>query len=83
MLSKTISKILNQKVTRYKQIKSINDKIAPKINKEICRIDLDQNAEKIENLVRGLSPYPGANINYNNKFYKIILIKKTLKNFQL
>ncbi len=82
MLSKTISKILNQKVTSYKQKMSSNDKLAPKINKEICRIDLDQNTEKIENLVRGLSPYPGANINYNNKFYKIILVKKTLENIK-
>ncbi|MBD5285453.1 MAG: methionyl-tRNA formyltransferase [Bacteroides sp.] len=33
---------------------------APKIFKETCRIDWTQPAKKIHNLVRGLSPYPGA-----------------------
>ncbi|MCM1451664.1 MAG: methionyl-tRNA formyltransferase [Clostridium sp.] len=33
---------------------------APKIFKETCRIDWSQPAEKIHNLVRGLSPYPAA-----------------------
>ncbi|MDE6867333.1 MAG: methionyl-tRNA formyltransferase, partial [Muribaculaceae bacterium] len=33
---------------------------APKIFKEDCRIDWNQSAEKIFNLVRGLSPYPAA-----------------------
>ncbi|MCM1223518.1 MAG: hypothetical protein NC548_54615, partial [Lachnospiraceae bacterium] len=32
----------------------------PKIFKETCRIDWSQPAEKIHNLVRGLSPYPAA-----------------------
>lgn len=33
---------------------------APKIFKDTCRILWDQPAEKIHNLVRGLSPYPAA-----------------------
>jgi len=33
---------------------------APKIFKETCKIDWSQPAHKIHNLVRGLSPYPGA-----------------------
>lgn len=33
---------------------------APKIRKEDCRIDWRQDAEKIYNHIRGLSPYPGA-----------------------
>lgn len=33
---------------------------APKIFKETCRINWNQPKEKIHNLVRGLSPYPGA-----------------------
>ncbi len=33
---------------------------APKIFKETCRIDWNCPAEKIHNLVRGLSPYPAA-----------------------
>lgn len=33
---------------------------APKIFKDTCRIHWDRDAEKIHNLVRGLSPYPAA-----------------------
>lgn len=33
---------------------------APKIYKETCMIDWNQNAKKIYDFVRGLSPYPGA-----------------------
>lgn len=33
---------------------------APKITREVCRIDWSRSAEEIERLVRGLSPYPCA-----------------------
>lgn len=33
---------------------------APKISKEECKIDWSQDADKIRNLVRGLTPFPGA-----------------------
>ena len=33
---------------------------APKIHKETCHIRWEEEAEKINNLIRGLSPYPGA-----------------------
>lgn len=35
-------------------------KEAPKIFKEDCKIDWNQSAEKIDRLIRGLSPYPTA-----------------------
>jgi methionyl-tRNA formyltransferase len=44
---------------------------APKIKKETCRIDWTKNAEEIHNLIRGLSPYPGAFFALNNKNYKV------------
>jgi methionyl-tRNA formyltransferase len=44
---------------------------APKIFKDDCRIDWDQSAEKIYNLVRGLSPYPAAFTALNDKTLKI------------
>ncbi len=34
--------------------------LAPKIFKENCRIDWNLPGEKLKNLIRGLSPYPGA-----------------------
>ena len=44
---------------------------APKIAKEICLIDWNKSAEEIHNLIRGLSPYPAAFFNHNNKVIKI------------
>lgn len=44
---------------------------APKITKEICKIDWNKPAEEIHNLVRGLSPYPAAFFVYNEKVIKV------------
>ncbi|MDE5955727.1 MAG: methionyl-tRNA formyltransferase, partial [Bacteroidales bacterium] len=35
-------------------------KPAPKITKELCHIDWDCTTKQLHNLIRGLSPYPGA-----------------------
>lgn len=48
---------------------------APKITKETCLINWNESAEKIHNFVRGLSPYPGAYFNFNNKVIKIFKTK--------
>lgn len=44
---------------------------APKITKELCEIDFNKSAEEIYNLVRGLSPYPGAYTMFREKVLKI------------
>lgn len=44
---------------------------APKISKELGEIDWNNPAEKIHNLVRGLSPFPSAYFIFNEKKYKI------------
>jgi methionyl-tRNA formyltransferase len=44
---------------------------APKIFKENCRINWNMPAEKIHNLVRGLSPYPAAFSLLEGKVFKI------------
>ncbi len=46
-------------------------KHAPKIFKEDCKIDWNQPAEKIYNLIRGLSPYPTAYTILNDKILKV------------
>lgn len=51
--------------------------LAPKINKEICRIDWKQPAIKIHNLVRGLSPIPAAFTMLSDKSIKIFRTKIT------
>jgi len=44
---------------------------APKIFTETCQIDFSKSVEEVHNLVRGLSPYPGAYTFLNNKTLKI------------
>lgn len=44
---------------------------APKITKEICAIDWNKPAGDVHNLVRGLSPHPGAFFTRNGKVIKI------------
>ncbi|MGZ3927285.1 MAG: methionyl-tRNA formyltransferase, partial [Mucilaginibacter sp.] len=46
-------------------------KNAPKIFKEDCKIDWNQPAEKVYNLIRGLSPYPTAFTILNEKILKV------------
>ena len=56
------------------QLQKQNDSLAspaPKITKEICEIDWKKSAEEIHNLIRGLSPLPGAFFLFNNKLIKI------------
>jgi methionyl-tRNA formyltransferase len=60
---------------------------APKITKEICEIDWNKSAEEIHNLVRGLSPHPGAFFIYNNKVLKIyktgVVVGMNLEPFEI
>ncbi len=44
---------------------------APKITMDICRIDWSKSATDILNLIRGLSPAPGAHTRWRNKRLKI------------
>ena len=67
---KTIDLIESGEVELLKQNETLASP-APKITKEICKIDWNQPAEKIHNLIRGLSPYPCAFFKYNGKSYKV------------
>lgn len=46
-------------------------KHAPKIFTETCKIDWNKSAASIHNLIRGLSPFPGAFIQLEEKMLKI------------
>ena len=48
---------------------------APKITKETGKIDWTKSAEEIHNLVRGLSPFPGAYFYHNDRQIKIYKTK--------
>ncbi|MCK5833475.1 methionyl-tRNA formyltransferase [bacterium] len=45
---------------------------APKLNTEICRINWNKSAYMLHNLIRGLSPTPGAWTELNEQRYKIL-----------
>lgn len=53
-------------------------KHAPKIFTETCRIDWNKSAEEIHNLVRGLSPFPGAFTYLNDKMLKVYRSRKEI-----
>ena len=57
---KTLNLLENEKVTPVIQPLKGDLKTAYKLNKENTRIDWNQSAETVHNLVRGLSPYPVA-----------------------
>jgi len=48
---------------------------APKITKDIRRIEWNKNAIEVHNLVRGLSPYPAAFFEHRGRIYKIFKTK--------
>lgn len=58
----TVNAILDGTVTPVPQDKLLKGEPtpAPKIFRDTCRIDLTKTAAEVHNLVRGLSPYPGA-----------------------
>lgn len=59
LLIKTIDTIENGTVQTTPQA-PVNEKTAPKIFKDTCKIDWLKTGEEIHNFIRGLSPYPAA-----------------------
>jgi methionyl-tRNA formyltransferase len=51
-------------------------KHAPKIFTETCRINWDDPIDRVHNLVRGLSPFPGAFTSFDQKLLKIYRSEK-------
>ncbi len=51
-------------------------KHAPKIFTETCKIDWSKPVDEVHNLIRGLSPYPGAFTSLNDKMLKIYRSEK-------
>ena len=51
---------------------------APKIHTDTCIIHWDRPVESVHNLIRGLSPYPGAFTTLNEKILKVFRSKKEI-----
>ena len=77
LVSETVSNIRNNKVSTQKQPK-IDEKIAPKLFPENCKINWEDSLDSIYNHIRGLNPFPAAWSEMNNndgittvKIYKV------------
>lgn len=51
---------------------------APKLTTETSRINWERSVDEVINLIRGLSPYPGAFTSFSNKNLKIYKAKKEI-----
>lgn len=60
LILETVSSIENEKAIPFKQPDVDDVKKAPKIYREDCKINWEDDIEYIYNLVRGLSPFPAA-----------------------
>ena len=88
LLIRTINGIANntlKEITQHelstmydRQLTSL--KHAPKINTEICRINWQKDVGEVFNLIRGLSPHPGAFTYLNGKMIKIFKAIKEVEN---
>ncbi|SDD86672.1 methionyl-tRNA formyltransferase [Niabella drilacis] len=71
LLVATVEGLANGSLTEIPQPGAAALRHAPKIFTETCLIDFSQPVEKVYDLVRGLSPYPGAFTFLNQKKLKI------------
>jgi methionyl-tRNA formyltransferase len=80
LVVRTVEAIAKDKVHPSVQDESQAIHHAPKIYKETCKIDWNQPAESIHNLVRGLSPYPAAWTEFQGKTCKIFKTEVNAEN---
>jgi len=71
LLVKTLRAIEANNIIEQPQPQNADLKHAPKIFKEDCKIDWNNQAQTIHNLIRGLSPYPTAFTLLNEKNLKV------------
>ncbi len=70
LLSETIEKIYNGTAERIKQDDSLAC-YAKKVEKEDCKVDFTLPAQKLDCIIRGVTPIPGAFAYLNGKMLKI------------
>jgi methionyl-tRNA formyltransferase len=83
LLVTTLTGLINNTLAEQDQEAIINQdpqllKHAPKIFTETCTIDWNNNTESIFNLIRGLSPFPGALTKLDDKIFKIFAAEKEI-----
>jgi len=79
LVTRTVDLIIEDKVETQEQKAFYKNeeelKIAPKIFKETCKINWNNDCQSIHNFVRGLSPYPAAWCNLTNETGEAIMVK--------
>ena len=83
LLVTTLHGIINNTLLEKDQEDIINNdpnllKHAPKIFTETCTINWNNTTESIFNLIRGLSPFPGALTKLDDKIFKIFAAQKEI-----
>jgi methionyl-tRNA formyltransferase len=83
LLVKTVKGIADASIAEQPQQSTINNQSstlhhAPKIFTDTCKIDFTKTTAQVHNLIRGLSPFPGAFTFLNNKMCKIYKSEKVL-----
>lgn len=73
LLCRTVREYVNGNIQPIEQLITENTEIktAPKINREDTEINWNKSARMVYNLIRGLSPYPGAYTYLQGKMLKI------------
>lgn len=76
VLVETVKGLAANTLKETPQLSTINQQLstikhAPKIFTETCKIDFTKTKEEVHNLIRGLSPFPGAFTTLNGKTLKI------------
>lgn len=83
LLVKTVKGLADGTIVEHPQTSALETfsfeiRHAPKIFTETCRIDFTKPVDEVHNLVRGLSPYPGAFTQLNGKMLKIFRSEKEI-----
>jgi len=73
LLLKTVKGLADESLQEQPQDNAHSNELkhAPKIFTETCKIDFSNTAAEVHNLIRGLSPFPGAFTSLNGKMLKI------------
>ncbi|WP_461204477.1 methionyl-tRNA formyltransferase [Clostridium sp. DL1XJH146] len=78
LLLKTIEGVYNGEIIPTKQDDTMSC-YAPMLNKELAKIDWTKKAEDINNLIRGLNPWPVTHTSLDNKTMKIFKAEVLVK----
>lgn len=79
LLFETVQGIASEKLVEKPQVADAEIKHAPKIFTETCKIDFSKPVVEVNNLVRGLSPYPTAFTFLGDKKLKIFSATADIK----